>query len=1214
MGMPEWASAVPSTPLVHPSADAGFKRPFSQQQLLQMGADLLEQMLRRVVLAITHAFIPGIPAFEQLQQWADQIGDLLWWLEGDMLIELVTEHIGDLLEINWLDPRAIWQAVTSSWDFWRGVVNWAMTVLKNITGIDLTEQSQFLKDLAALFALSDLQAVWVAFFNGWDDLNWSNPLQAIHNAWKLLVDLFWGVLDWFGTMLSNLTGIELPSFLEFDALKAAWTGFNTAWGAINWSNPLAAIHPAWMAVVDLFWDMGTWAGDVLRNLTGIDLPGFFAFSEIRAAWTTFFDAWGDINWSNPLTGIHAAWMLLVDLGGDIWAWVKTVLGNLTGITLPDFFNLSGVKALWDTFTSAWDGIDWGDPLAALHTAWMRIVDLVSGAWDWILGVIENLTGISIPSFFDTATLKSAWQTFTNAWGDINWLSLTAIWDALRAVGTLIRSATHWLLGVIKNLTGIDLETIADSFGIGALATALTTWASSLAAINWANPVAGLMDAIAAFIKLFQDIGNWLLGVIESWLGWNISAVGDMFSSVGAFIERIIEYFWGDTGLGGWLQTIEALVGEAGASIAAAIAAVFNGVKRFVGLFGEFTGLSGLVTFFGDLFGPDGLLGWLAMMRDKLTNQKPLDFSPDAIRKALEEFFGFGGIPVAHINDQAVNLLSQGNFNNDITIDPAGGWTWDGTLTATGTGGSARCDATGSLQRLYSRQAIKTANGDKVEITAKVRTSSFTAAGGRYMELAIVPWKLVSNVMTAQTPVVIHTRTSGSPGAFVAMTGSTYTVASDVIRLTVRLSVVANSGATVWFDDVHVTKTGKMQQSFVDNLEPTWEGVWAAKFGGSGVGKIWSDFITAITAINSDAGDALGDVGDLTTGLSTSPHSWIGSILSVVVDGVTNFQGFLNTLAIAMGGSGSANRVSHVGTRAAAVTGTADDAYENADDALVLAAGTNTAAYNAWYGSGGTGGTANMTAVINSIKSSVADGWTVEVINTSGTWTRPAATDRIIEFWAICVGSGGGGDKGQASLSGADGGDGGVPGRWMAKQITPSTIPGTVTCTVGAGGAGRTSRSGSAPDNGNPSSFGSLCSSSEALAASIGSLVGFYAATDSRPGVGGKGGDEAGGGKAGAAGASTPLAAGGGGGAAGGAAGAPGAAATLTGASRAGGGGGGGGGGTNAPPYIGGKGGAGGRPGGGGGGGGAVWSVTPAAAGDGGDGGHGNIILLYRIKT
>jgi len=1161
MGMPEWASAVPSTPLVHPSADAGFKRPFSQQQLLQMGADLLEQMLRRVVLAITHAFIPGIPAFEQLQQWADSIGDLLWWLEGDMLIGLVSEHIGELLEINWLDPRAIWQAVTSSWDFWRGVVNWAMIVLKNITGIDLTEQSQFLKDLAALFALSTLQDAWVAFFNGWDGLNWSNPLQAIHNAWKLLVDLFWGVLDWFGTMLSNLTGIELPSFLEFDALKAAWTGFNTAWGAINWSNPLAAIHPAWMAVVDLLWDMGTWAGDVLRNLTGIDLPAFFAFSEIRAAWTTFFDTWGDINWSNPLTGIHAAWMLLVDLGGDIWAWVKTVLGNLTGIELPDFFDLSGIKTLWDTFTSAWDGIDWGSPLAALHTAWMRIVDLVSGAWGWILGVIENLTGISIPSFFDTATLKSAWQTFTDAWGDINWLSLTAIWDALRAVGTLIRSATHWLLGVVKNLTGIDLETIADSFGIGALATALTTWASSLAAINWTNPVAGLMDAIAAFIKLFQDIGNWVLGVIESWLGWSVSAVGDMFDSVGAFIERIIEYFWGETGLGGWLQTIEALVGEAGASIAAAIAAVFNGVKRFVDLFGEFTGLSGLVEFFSDLFGPDGLLGWLAMMRDKLTNQKPLDFSPDAIRKALEEFFGFGGIPVAHINDEAVNLLSQGNFNNDVTIDPAGGWTWDGTLTATGTGGSARCDATGSLQQLYSRQAVKTANGDKVEIKAKVRTASFTAGSGRLMELAIIPWKLVSNVMTAQTPVVIHTRTSSSPGAFVAMTGSTYTVANDVIRLTVRLSVVANSGATVWFDDVHVTKTGKMQQGFVDSLLSTWEGFWEAVFpdGGSGAGKIWSDAIAAIQALFGTAEDAYGNADD------------------------------------AIGAAGAA--------------------ASTAGEAKTVAEGTNTAAYNAWYGSGGTGGSSNMSQVIASIRSTTVGGWEVDHVTSNGNWTpkHPYSLSSIVELWVICCGGGGGGDKGAASAFGSSGGNGGVPGRWMAKQIDLSLLYSPVYCTIGAGGAGRTSRIGSAPDNGGTTTFGSLCSSHEATTASIGSFIGYYSAADSRPGAGGKGGDESGGAKAGSAGGSTPLASGGGGGVVSGGAAGHGVSATLTGTLRAGGGGGGGGGGAN-PVQAGGKGGNGGTPGGGGGGGGASNSVDSNAGGDGGNGGDGCVVVMYRVKT
>lgn len=1150
MGMPEWASAVPSTPLVHPSADAGFKRPFSQQQLLQMGADLLEQMLRRVVLAITHAFLPGIPAFEQLQQWADSIGDLLWWLEGDMLIGLVSEHIGELLEINWLDPRAIWQAVTSSWDFWRGVVNWAMTVLKNITGIDLTEQSQFLKDLAALFALSTLQDAWVAFFNGWDGLNWSNPLQAIHNAWKLLVDLFWGVLDWFGTMLSNLTGIELPSFLEFDALKAAWTGFNTAWGAINWGNPLAAIHPAWMAVVDLFWDMGTWAGDVFRNLTGIDLPGFFAFTEIRAAWTGFFNAWGSINWSNPFAGIHSAWMLLVDLGGDIWSWVKTVLGNLTGITLPDFFNLSGVKDLWNTFTSAWDGIDWGNPLAGLHTAWMRIVDFISDVWGWIKGVIKNLTGIEIPSFFDTDTLKGLWQDFTDAWGDINWLSLDALWKALGAVGNLLRSATHWLLGVIKNLTGIDLEGIANSFGMTELVAALTTWADTLAGINWTNPVTGLMAAIGAFITLAQDIGNWLLGVINSWLGWDISAVGDMFSDVGSFVQRVIEYFFGENGVAGWIRTLDALAGEAGASIAAAIKAVYDGATMLAQMFGEFVGFGDLVRFLEDIFGPQGLLGWLANLRKQIADAKPPVIDFDEIREKVEQLLG--GTSVSEINSGTVNMLSQGNFNSSDTITPGDGWSWDGTLTATETGGSAKCEATGSLQQLFSRQSLKVVEGDRVTVTAKVRTTSFTAASGRSMVLAIIPWKLVANVMTAQTPVVIHTRTTASAGAWADMTGSTYVVPADVVRLTARLGVTANSGATVWFDDVHATKTGKLEQGLVSNLLDTWGRSWEKVFEGSGEGKLWSDFVDAVEAMFGKATEA---------------------------------------------------------------SDNADDAIGAASTAQGIAESTNSAAYDAWYGSGGSGSASNMSQVIASIKSTTVNGYQVDVISSNGSWNKgnaPVYGREIIEFWVICVGGGNGGQKGFASTSGSNGGAGGQPGKWMAKQIAPSDIPsGNITCTIGAGGAGGSGSGGAAGGSGGATSFGGLCSSDEALTASIGSFVGFYAATDSRPGVGGKGGDEAGGAKAGSGGGSTPLASGGGGGGLA-SAGAAGGAANLSGTIRAGGGGGGGGG----AGYIdqGGAGGEGGVPGGGGGGGGASWSVSSTNGGNGGKGGNGRIVLVYKYKT
>lgn len=1038
-------------------------------------------------------------------------------------------------------------------------------------------------------------------------LPWQNPLDAI--------------TDTAADTAAQL-GKFVRDFLALDQLEAAFTEFAGQFSDINWASP-DAVRTVIAAAGKLLADIGRWILQVFQNFTRLDLGdhsqfvadliALFAFDVLHEAWDTFSTGWTALNWANPATAIHPAWMLAVDFGWDIAGWFGQLIDNILGIELPGWFALDDLRAHWTGFFTAWGAINWTNPLAGIHAAWMALVDLGSNLWDWAMTVLRNITGIELPDFLDLDVLKGVWQGFTDEWEAINWLSLTAIWSALSAIGSLLRGVTHWAIGVFRNLTGIDLEGIAASFGITALAAALTTWATTLGGLDWGNPVEALMGAIAAFIALFQDLGNWLLGVIEAWLGWAVDAVHDMFSSVGSFVARIVEYFWGVTGLDGWIHTLESLAGEVGATITDALRAVYDGVTRFVGMFGEFTGLAGLVSFFADIFGPDGLLGWLARVRDQITQPPVIDFSLDGIRQKIEEMFG--GIPVSQINNASVNLISQGNFNNEITIDPGGGWSWDSTVTATGTGGSAKCEATGSLQQLFSRQVVKVANSNRVDITARVKTSGFTAAAGRYMELAIIPWKLVANVMTAQTPVVIATRTTASAGSFATLSGTTYVVANDIIRLTVRLSVVANSGAVIWFDDVSVVKSGGLLQDLVDKLPETWGGFVSAVFGGSGV-KTWLDAIDAVTAVASDAGDALGDVGDLTTGLSTSPHSWIGSILSVVVDGVTNFQGFLNTLAIAMGGSGSANKVSHVGTRATAVTSDASDALENAGDALDLASGTNTAAYNAWYGSGGTGGTANMTAVINSIKSSVADGWTVEVINTSGTWTRPAPVDRIIEFWAICIGGGGGGDKGESKTTGSSGGDGGIPGRWMAKQITPSSIGSTVSVTVGAGGAGRASHLGSPSDNGGASSFGSLCSSSEALTASIGSLVGFYSASDSRPGVGGRGGDEAGGAKAGTGGGSTPLASGGAaGGVSGGqgASGGPGGNANLSGAIRAGGGGGGGGGASNTP-LVGGVGGAGGRPGGGGGGGGAAWSFSPTAGGNGGDGGHGNVVLLYRIKT
>lgn len=1022
-----------------------------------------------------------------------------------------------------------------------------------------------------------------------------------------------GIIGSGATEAAGILGQVFRDFLGLDQLDEAFAEFVGQFADINWASP-EAVRTVIAAAGELLADIGRWALTLFQHFTRLDLSEYgqfvadllalLAFDVLQGAWETFANGWTALDWENPLTAIHPGWMLLVDFGWDIAGWLGQLVDNILGISLPGFLALDALRGHWTDFFDTWGAISWASPLTAIHAAWMALVDLAWNLWDWFLTVLRNLTGIELPSFLDIDTLKGLWHDFEDAWAAINWLSLTAIWDALRAIGSLLRGLTHWLIGVFQNLTGIDLEGIANSFGMTELVAALTTWADTLAGINWTNPVTGLMAAIGAFVTLAQDIGNWLLGVINAWLGWDISAVGDMFSDVGSFVQRVIEYFFGENGVAGWIRTLDALAGEAGASIAAAIRAVYDGATMLAQMFGEFVGFGDLVRFLEDIFGPQGLLGWLANLRKQIADAKPPVIDFDEIREKVEQLLG--GTSVSEINSGTVNMLSQGNFNSSDTITPGDGWSWDGTLTATETGGSAKCEATGSLQQLFSRQSLKVVEGDRVTVTAKVRTASFTAASGRSMVLAIIPWKLVANVMTAQTPVVIHTRTTASAGAWADMTGSTYVVPADVVRLTARLGVTANSGATVWFDDVHATKTGKLEQGLVSNLLDTWGQSWEKVFGGSGEGKLWSDFVTAVEAMFGTATEA-SDNADEAIGAASSAAAGASGALAAANAAASGASGALATANAAASGASGAKVTANNALTAAS------GAVVGASGALALAQGTNTAAFNAWYGSGGTGGSANMSRVISSIKSSI-DGWTVEVINTSGTWTRPAATANILEFWAICVGSGAGGDAGDYGLFGAVGGNGGVPGRWMAKQITPSDIGSTVTCTIGAGGAGRTSHLGSSPDNGNPSSFGSLCSSTEALTASIGSLVGFYAATDSRPGVGGKGGDEAGGGKAGSAGAATPTAAGGAGGAAGGASGAPGAAATLTGSNRAGGGGGGGGGGSNTPPYIGGNGGAGGRPGGGGGGGGGVQSAVATASGNGGNGGHGNIILLYRIKT
>ena len=73
---PDWAVNIPSTELIHQRPEQEVTRPFEQQDLLQIGAQFIEQFLRSVVEAVVGIFIPGGSAFDQLRDWAEEAADL----------------------------------------------------------------------------------------------------------------------------------------------------------------------------------------------------------------------------------------------------------------------------------------------------------------------------------------------------------------------------------------------------------------------------------------------------------------------------------------------------------------------------------------------------------------------------------------------------------------------------------------------------------------------------------------------------------------------------------------------------------------------------------------------------------------------------------------------------------------------------------------------------------------------------------------------------------------------------------------------------------------------------------------------------------------------------------------------------------------------------------------------------------------------------------
>lgn len=213
----------------------------------------------------------------------------------------------------------------------------------------------------------------------------------------------------------------------------------------------------------------------------------------------------------------------------------------------------------------------------------------------------------------------------------------------------------------------------------------------------------------------------------------------------------------------------------------------------------------------------------------------------------------GRLPVGQISDTPVNILLQGDFLTSSTVEEKDGWSWDGSQSRTGSGGSLRVTCNNTAQRIYCRQDIKVAEGDRLTLTGYVGTSPGYTSGS--MRLSIQPWGPEGSppVMTAKT-VVNGTARTTSASTYQALPQLDYTVPAGVTSVQVSLVANCNTGCNVYFDDIRLTKTGVLPQGLVTNLLDAINGILLG--AGYTFGTGWQFLQTAVSGVAQDASNAL----------------------------------------------------------------------------------------------------------------------------------------------------------------------------------------------------------------------------------------------------------------------------------------------------------------------------------------------------------------------
>lgn len=293
--------------------------------------------------------------------------------------------------------------------------------------------------------------------------------------------------------------------------------------------------------------------------------------------------------------------------------------------------------------------------------------------------------------------------------------------------------------------------------------------------------------------------------------------------------------------GDWIAQLQDLLegfpddpGAVLAYIEGAIADALEGVPLLGDIVNALTGAGG---------GLPDLTSWAQQL---LNGQSPLN--------ALN-LFGLvrpGNIPligVGHLGDTSPNLLTNPRFENAVSLNGSGVWTWDSSTGHAGAG-SAKTVANGTGSRDLLSNAIAVTKGQKLACSCWVKWADVTSAGGTLpLQLGITAYL---NGDAVGQPYLARHAASPTTSDWLQLSG-TYTVPDGVDEVRVRLTVTPDATAgTVWFDDISAAKTGLLQTSLI------------ADANGNGLpdvlDSLGADISTALTDLGTKV--AQGDFQDL----------------------------------------------------------------------------------------------------------------------------------------------------------------------------------------------------------------------------------------------------------------------------------------------------------------------------------------------------------------